>query len=981
MSNIKSGQFKRRKRNPEIEEWHDQEEEEKVVEPRTHSESDGNTKDQFNKDQSHEDQSNKNSSRYEESLLFPNKISLKDVHKEVQQNGEDKVKEGNEDDKNEVSGNINFDQLRLRSRQKYLSERERRQMMLLKEELKGFERDIKEVGWKNMSEQEHKEYQIKKEIMSIFERRSQLEEEEKNGGGSFLIEEDYVNDEGRIDMKRKDDALVGRNPHAQFLQGEDPNRNRSKQLTKFSNLKKAESQKKNEEYDYIFDQSQAVNFTDDGDDENGTDSKLTSNEKVLLEKIRREEERVKTIEETRKSLPVFLYRDQLIEAVKKYPVLIVVGETGSGKTTQLPQYLYEAGFDKGPLGKPSDRKDGTRFKIGCTQPRRVAATAVASRVADEVGTRVGDKVGYSIRFDDKTSENTVIKYMTDGMLLREFMSDPDLSSYSVMMVDEAHERTLHTDILLGLLKELSLERPNFRLLISSATMDSEKFSAYFNDAPIFNVPGRRFPVSIHYTMQPEANYLHAATTTVFQIHFSQESGDILVFLTGQDEIETMATNLRATCDKLAGQMKRRMIVCPIYANLPQEQQKLIFMKTPENARKVVLATNIAETSLTIDGISYVVDCGFVKEDRYSPVTGIQSLTVVPCSRASADQRAGRAGRTGPGKCFRLYTRWSYMNEMTATPTPEILRTNLSGVVLQMESLGITDLIHFDFLDSPSPEALIKALEQLYSLGSLNEKGELTQVGGKMAELPCDPMLSRCLLASGKQNCCTEVVSIISMLEEANSIFYGRTNRKDGESSTQPSAATSAQKFRARADARLGGDHLTLLEIWNQFATNGFSPQWCRDNFIQYRAMNRARNVRNQLEKLCKKLNLYGEEELGDEFDTKDEFSANTVIRMERMPQDERDRLKVRIMKSFARGFFANAAKLSKSGDYYQTLKKHQPVYVHPSSALFKMVPPPKYVIYNELMLTSKEFMRNCMPVSERWLREYAPHYYGSQEVK
>lgn len=957
MSNIKSGEFKRRKRNSGANEWTDQDKKEEITaDHQAPADKPDDTIKVVEKGTKHKDE--------DESILFPNRISLDDEH-------------DRDNTKGETGPDVNFEQLRLRSRQKYLSEREKKEMVLLREELKDFERDIEKLGWGNMSEQERHEYEIKKEIMSIFDRRSRLEEEEERGGGSFLIEDDYVNEEGRIDTKRKGDVLAGKNRRMQFLLDEEHGKkhNRLKQLSHFTNLKKNDKQHEEKTYDYVFDQAQAVDFTG-GDEEDDADSKLTADEKALWEKIRREEERVKTIEDTRKSLPVFQYRDQLIEAVKKYPVLIVVGETGSGKTTQLPQYLYEAGFDKGPLGKEVARKDGQKFKIGCTQPRRVAATAVASRVSDEVGTRVGDRVGYSIRFDDRTSEKTVIKYMTDGMLLREFMSDPDLSEYSVMMVDEAHERTLHTDILLGLLKELSSERPEFRLLISSATMDSEKFSAYFNNAPIFNVPGRRFPVSVHYTIQPEANYLHAATTTVFQIHFSQKEGDILVFLTGQDEIETMAANLRATCEKLAGQMERQLIVCPIYANLPQEQQKLIFMKTPANARKVVLATNIAETSLTIDGIANVIDCGFVKEDRYSPVTGIQSLAVVPCSRASADQRAGRAGRTGPGKCFRLYTRWSYMNEMAATPTPEILRTNLSGVVLQMESLGITDLLHFDFLDSPSPEALIKALEQLYSLGALNEKGELTRTGAKMAELPCDPMLARCLLASSSLNCCTEVVSVISMLEESNSIFSGRTSRKAGENpSAQPSAATSAEKFRTRADARLGGDHLTLLEIWNQFATNGFSPQWCRDNFVQYRAMNRARNVRNQLARLCRKMNLYGEEEI------EEQNGADSVIRMESMFRDERDRLKVRIMKSFARGFFANAAKLSRSGDYYQTLKKHQPVYVHPSSALFRMVPPPKYVIYNELMLTSKEFMRNCMPVSERWLGEYAPHYYRSSGGK
>lgn len=828
--------------------------------------------------------------------------------------------------KEEDEERIDFDDLRKISRQRYLSGREKRKMYILEEEMKQFEEDIGKVGWNGLTTKEQEEYKIKKEIIEIYHRRSDLEE---HRGEGFMLQDDYLDEEGRIDSEKKKEVFLGRNKHDEII-----DRNEKSIKTGFTHMKPVEESK---QYDYVFDKSQEVKFSSDNESE-------PVNE--MEEQIKREEQRVKSIAETRKSLPIFQYRDQLIDAIKMYPVLIVVGETGSGKTTQLPQYLYEAGLSK----KLGETKFDHERKIGCTQPRRVAATSVARRVAEEIGARVGGKVGYAVRFDDQTSDDTVIKYMTDGMLVREFMSDPELSDYSVMMVDEAHERTLHTDIALGLLKDISVQRSkDFRLIVSSATMDAEKFSSYFNDAPIFNVPGRRFPVSIHYTMQPEANYLHAATTTVFQIHLSQGPGDILVFLTGQDEIETMASNLRETCDKLKGQMDMQMVVCPIYANLPAEKQKLIFAPTPKNCRKVVLATNIAETSLTIDGIVYVIDTGFVKEDQFSSVTGMQSLTVVPCSRASADQRAGRAGRTGPGKCFRLYTKWSYMNEMPANPTPEILRANLSGVVLQMTSLGITDLVHFDFLDPPSAESLIKALEQLYSLGALNENGELTSIGQKMADLPCDPMLARSLITSGQLHCCQEVVSVAAMLDESNALFY---RKKDGVS--------PEQRFQNRGQSGLWGDQLTLLEIWNEFADSGFSRLWCKDNSIQFRTLNRARSIHNQLERLCRRLGLSEDEKPMNELD-----------------DDEKDRLRVRVMRSFASGFFANAAKLNRTGDCYRTLKKHQTVWIHPSSALFSMKPPPKTIIYNELVLTSKEFMRNCMPVTEKWLREYGEHYYNS----
>lgn len=365
---------------------------------------------------------------------------------------------------------------------------------------------------------------------------------------------------------------------------------------------------------------------------------------------------------SRAALPIAPYREELLAAVAGHQVLVIVGETGSGKTTQIPQYLAEAGYDAAGA-------------IGCTQPRRVAAMSVAARVADEVGCKLGDRVGYSIRFEDCTSDATAIKYMTDGMLLREFLGAPDLSPYSVMMVDEAHERTLHTDVLFGLVKDVARFRPDLKLLISSATLDAEKFSAYFDGAPIFRIPGRRYPVDILYTKAPEADYLQAAVVTVLQVHASQPPGDVLVFLTGQDEIEAAEELLRSRA-RAAGSALGELIIAPIYANLPSEMQAKIFEETPKGARKVVLATNIAETSLTIDGIKYVVDPGFCKQSAYNPRSGMSSLVVTPVSQASAQQRAGRAGRTSPGKCFRLFTAWSFQHELEPNTVPEIQRTNL-----------------------------------------------------------------------------------------------------------------------------------------------------------------------------------------------------------------------------------------------------------------------------------------------------------------
>ncbi|ORY50994.1 P-loop containing nucleoside triphosphate hydrolase protein [Rhizoclosmatium globosum] len=425
--------------------------------------------------------------------------------------------------------------------------------------------------------------------------------------------------------------------------------------------------------------------------------------------------------------------------------------------------------------------------------------SVAARVAEELGTKVGSEVGYSIRFEDCTSDKTLIKFMTDGMLLREFLTEPDIGSYSCLMIDEAHERTLHTDILFGLVKDIARFRKDLKLLISSATMDAEKFSRYFDDAPIFNIKGRKFPVTTYYTAAPEADYLAAAITTIMTIHVKEPAGDILLFLTGQEEIEAAEQSLLLITKQLGSKISE-MKVCPIYSTLPTEKQAEIFEPTPPGVRKVVLATNIAETSLTIDGIVYVIDPGFVKQKSFNPKTGMESLVVA--SRAAANQRKGRAGRVQPGKCFRLYTSWAFQNELDESTVPEIQRTNLGNVVLLLKSLGINDLLNFDFMDAPPVDTLKKALEQLYALGALNAKGELTKLGRRMAEFPTDPMFSKTLIAAEQYQCTEEVVSIISMLSTGNAIFF-----------KPKSEAIQAEQARKNF-FRPGGDHITLLAIWN-----------------------------------------------------------------------------------------------------------------------------------------------------------------------
>ncbi|XP_042229267.1 ATP-dependent RNA helicase DHX8-like isoform X1 [Homarus americanus] len=622
--------------------------------------------------------------------------------------------------------------------------------------------------------------------------------------------------------------------------------------------------------------------------------------------------------EQRQSLPIYKLRDQLIKAIDDNQILIVVGETGSGKTTQMTQYLAEAGFT-------------AKGKIGCTQPRRVAAMSVAKRVSEEFGCRLGQEVGYTIRFEDCTSSETVIKYMTDGMLLRERLIDPDMSGYACIMLDEAHERSIHTDVLFGLLKQAVEKRPELKLIVTSATLDAVKFSEYFNQAPIFTIPGRTFPVEILYTREPETDYLDAALITVMQIHLSEPPGDVLVFLTGQEEIDT-ACELLYERMKALGSDVPELIILPVYSALPSEMQTRIFEPAPPGSRKVVIATNIAETSLTIDGIYYVVDPGFVKQKVYNPKTGMDSLMVTPVSQAGAKQRAGRAGRTGPGKTYRLYTERAYRDEMLPTSVPEIQRTNLATTVLQLKAMGINDLLGFAFMDPPPTDAMVMALETLHSLSALDDEGLLTRLGRRMAEFPLDPNLSKMLIMSVHLQCSDEILTIVSMLSVQN-VFY-RPKEKQALADQKKAKFNQAE-----------GDHLTLLAVYNSWKNNKFSNAWCYENFVQMRTLKRAQDVRKQL------LGIMDRHKL-------DVVSCGKNV--------------ARAQKAICSGFFRNAAKKDPQ-EGYRTLVDSQVVYIHPSSALFNRQP--EWVVYHELVQTTKEYMREVTTIDPKWLVEFAPSFF------
>ena len=414
--------------------------------------------------------------------------------------------------------------------------------------------------------------------------------------------------------------------------------------------------------------------------------------------------------------------------------------------------------------------------IGCTQPRRVAAMSVAKRVSEEMKCKLGDKVGYAIRFEDVTSKSTIIKYMTDGVLLRESLTQSDLDEYSCVIMDEAHERSLHTDILFGILKSVAVRRADFKLIITSATLDADRFSDFFGGVPVYTIPGRTFPVEKLHHKTPVEDYVDAAVSQVLGTHLSDPPGDILVFMTGQEDIEATCQLTAERLEKLGTEVEP-LTILPIYSQLPSDMQAKIFQKSEDGSRKVVVATNIAETSLTLDGILYVIDCGYCKLKVFNPKIGMDSLQITPISQANAEQRAGRAGRTGPGRCYRLYTEACFKFELFSTTVPEIQRTNLGNVVLLLSSLGVKNLLEFPFMDPPPQENILNSMYQLWILGALDNTGSLTTLGRKMVEFPLDPPLSKMLIIAEELGCSAELLTIVSMLS-VPTVFFRPNDRAE-----------------------------------------------------------------------------------------------------------------------------------------------------------------------------------------------------------
>ncbi|KAL1901494.1 hypothetical protein Sste5346_001901 [Sporothrix stenoceras] len=685
-------------------------------------------------------------------------------------------------------------------------------------------------------------------------------------------------------------------------------------------------------------------------------------------------------------LPIAKHRESLLYLIETFPVVIVVGQTGSGKTTQIPQFLEQAGWCA----------DG--------KPRRVAATTVAVRVAEEYGCEIGKEVGYSIRFEDVTSSATRIKFMTDGLLIREALVDPLLSRYSVIMVDEAHERSISTDILLGLLRKIRKRRPELRIIISSATLQAEDFLAYFStaeessssnkaskaqssntitDAPtraseedeenenedgkdsgekvgaIISLEGRTYPIDIPYLEKPAEDYVEKAISTVLQIHEEEPDGDILVFLTGREEIERAVQAVAeavSTQDALSA--KRALLPLPMYAGLTADEQMYVFDEAPEDTRKVIFATNIAEASVTINGVVYVVDSGFVKQRAYNPTTGIETLTTTPVSKAAAAQRAGRAGRTKPGKCFRLYTEDSYLGLPNAN-VPEIQRSNLAPVVLQLKALGIDNVLRFPYFTPPPTELMTKALELLYSLGALDDYAKLTKpLGLRMAELAVEPMMAKTLLAAPQFGCLGEMLTIAAMTSrEGNSSVW--IDNQDGGRSKEEWQLVELVRRRFAADE---GDHLTLLNVYQAFVTKGNGEaKFCKENRLNFQMLKRAVSVRAQLRRFMERFG----------------FDIPDVRQQSQQQQPGIANKAEQIRRCLTTGYFAHAARMQVDGTF-RNVAGGTVLHAHPSSLLFNRKA--DWVIFHEVMETGdKTYIRDITKIEKKWLLDYAPDFYQTTE--
>ncbi len=623
------------------------------------------------------------------------------------------------------------------------------------------------------------------------------------------------------------------------------------------------------------------------------------------------------------SLPIYGKRKHILQSTKESQVSVVIGETGSGKSTQMVQYLYESGCANAGL-------------IVCTQPRKVAAQSLAQRVSQEMGSNVGQLVGFKVGMHSQMSKNTAILYVTDHVLLNECIQDPSLRKYSCVIIDEAHERSIFTDLLIGMIKRCLDVRSELKVIITSATIDPEVFVKYFGDCPVLKVSGRLFPVDIVWkssSVQRNNDHVAEAVKQVKCIHHQELQGDILVFLTTPLETEKACEILEAD------QGLRGQIQClPLHGRLQSQDQQKVFDPPPQGKRKVIFATNSAETSITIPGIRYVVDSGLVKERQYDAKRNMSSLVITSINRSSAEQRKGRAGRTQSGICFRMYTEEEY-NAMEPMAVPEILRVHLGIALMKLMELGITDPLSFGFLQSPSCDALHSAMSMLEELGAVQHQ-TLTDIGKQMAKLSIEPRLSKLIFRGVEDGIGHECLAIATMTSVGSNVFFRMGNDDEKQ---------QADKLKMRF-CNLTGDAMSMLSVYKEWymIPERARNKWCKDNSINAKAMRIARDTLNEIKDTMSKdlkmkvdLNFAREEEVTSKLPKiiLQCYAANITI------YSGHKRL----------GYF-----LSRACDV-------ESLVMHPSSSLNFMGSTPKLVVYEQVLKTSQNFMMTVTPVEEEWI--------------
>ncbi|XP_011495049.1 PREDICTED: putative ATP-dependent RNA helicase DHX33 [Ceratosolen solmsi marchali] len=625
-----------------------------------------------------------------------------------------------------------------------------------------------------------------------------------------------------------------------------------------------------------------------------------------------------SLQQQRKQLPVYKLSKRLLEEIRRNNTLIIIGETGSGKTTQIPQLLLSAGMA------------GSSGCIGITQPRRVAAVSIARRVAQEQNVPPGKLVGYCVRFEDVTSPQTRIKYLTGGMMIREAMTDEVLSDYSIIILDEAHERSVQTDVLLGVTRRAQKLRnikslSPLKLIVMSATIDVDKFTKYFQ-APAIYLEGRQHMVKMYHTKKSQNDYTFSALVTAFQIHReSPANEDILIFLTGQEEIEAAAVAARQVAKQLDGKGYPQLKVFPLYSALSTHQQLEAFKPSPPGMRKLVLATNVAETSVTISGIRSVIDTGVVKEKTHHPTTGLDILRIEKVSKAQAWQRTGRAGREASGKCYRTYTLEEF-EKFKEMPIPEIQRCSLAGIALQLLVIGI-DITTFDFMDKPPDDAINTAVACLEKLGAVKgSPPQLTALGRTMSLFPLDPRFTKVILASTEHNCLEEALIVIALLSGEN-IFLDPVAKRQ---------QAMAVRSRFSSDE---GDHVTLLNVYRHYVKATQKKSWCQENFLHFRNLEYAVNVKRQLTALAEKAKL---ESSSCENNTEN------------------------LRRALLEGLSENLAELQRDQTYVAVTSRH-PVTIHPSSVLHGIKP--QLVLFTDVILTNRCYIRSLSIIDPTWLHK------------